>query len=389
MDFASQQLVSIIIFILVLGTLVFVHELGHFVAARLMGVAVRQFAFGFGPAIVKKKVGPTTYRINIFPLGGYVQMQGEAMNKEDTRPDSYTNKPLWRKWIILMAGITMNIVFAIVVFAVFLAMSGYQVPMMQLVDYNFVGTERVDTILPVVQVLEDSPAVGKLTDQDVIVEFNQQRIKSSSDFQKLLKQHAGQTVKVGYVPLTNLQAIPQIAEVTLREEGSDQPLLGVSYLPTYLVVYPQTVTAAVSHTANMFGYQVAAISWLVNKSVAESDPSIVLNEVRGFIGIGDLVGQVVQFGGVADILSLAALMSLALAFFNVLPLPLLDGGQAVLETIQTLTKNRIPESVINVINTIGLVLLVLLSVGITLKDAVQFNFLENIGHTISRLFGGQ
>ncbi|MCA9379499.1 site-2 protease family protein, partial [Candidatus Dojkabacteria bacterium] len=334
------------------------------------------------------KIGPTTYRINILPLGGYVQMQGEAMNREDTRPDSYTNKPLWRKWIILMAGIVMNIVFAIVVFAAFLAMTGYQVPMMQLVDYDFVGAQRVDTILPIVEVVEDSPAAGKLSDQDVIVEFNQQRLKTSAEFQELLKQNAGQTVQIGFVSLTDLSAEPSVVDVTLRSQGSNQPLLGVSYLPTYLVVYPASFLSAIPHTVNMFGYQVAAISWLVNQSVAESDPSIVLNEVRGFIGIGDLVGQVVQFGTFADILSLAALMSLALAFFNVLPIPLLDGGQAVLETIQTLTKNRIPESVINAVNMIGLVIIVILSIGITLKDAVQFNFLENIGSTIGRIFGG-
>lgn len=117
-------MVAIIVFLLAISVLVFVHELGHFLAARLFGVGVRSFAIGFQPTLWSRKVGQTTYKINAVPMGGYVALVGEGGEEQDENdnefsPDQYMNsKPWWQKIVILSAGVVMNFIFAAVILVV-------------------------------------------------------------------------------------------------------------------------------------------------------------------------------------------------------------------------------------------------------------------------------
>ena len=145
--------------------------------------------------------------------------------------------------------------------------------------------------------------------------------------------------------------------------------------------------SAIPHTWNMFSYQLVSLRQLIDDSIASQDAQIALQEVGGVIAVGNLVGQVVSLGDYLALLNLTALLSVALAFFNVLPFPLLDGGQATLEILQALMRRRIPDKYLNVINTIGLVFLLGLSVLITFKDALQFNLIQGILEQVRSVFG--
>src|SRR6185436_3790923 len=104
-------LLTILVFVLILGLLVFVHELGHFLMAKRAGMKVEEFAFGFPPRLISFKRGETTYAINLIPLGGYVKIDGED-GSDASNPRSFANKPAWQRFLVLIAGVSMNVVLA-------------------------------------------------------------------------------------------------------------------------------------------------------------------------------------------------------------------------------------------------------------------------------------
>src|SRR3972149_5385505 len=121
---------TLISFIIVLGVLIFIHELGHFAVAKACGVGVEKFSLGFGPRIVGIQRGETEYRISLLPLGGYVKMVGEGPGEEippEQRAKSFTHKPVWKKALIVAAGPAMNLVLAIALLPI-IFMIGIQVP---------------------------------------------------------------------------------------------------------------------------------------------------------------------------------------------------------------------------------------------------------------------
>lgn len=373
-----NQIISLIAFIAILGLLVFVHELGHFLAAKLSGVVVEEFAFGFGRSLWKKQIKGTLYKINLLPFGGYVTLQGEKFNLEDNREGSYSHKPIYIKLFILVAGVTMNVILAVLLFAIYLATANYQLSFRAIGDYNFVGTEQNRMLVAVIDVTEASPASDKLAFGDVITSVGGTQLVRSGQFMEYLDANEGKEVSFGVIPVDNLDAEPRIVTTTLREKESGQPLLGIGYGSFYSINYPKNFLSAVPHTLNMFGYQLSAIADLIGQSIAKSDAKIALREVGGVIAVGNLVGEVVALGEFTSLINLTALLSVTLAFFNILPFPLLDGGQAAIEIVQAATRRRIPEKYVNLINNLGFIFLILISILITFKDVIQFNLLQNI-----------
>lgn len=373
-----NQAISLVAFVAILGLLVFVHELGHFLAAKLSGVVVEEFAFGFGKSLWKREYKGTLYKINLLPFGGYVTLQGEKANSTDTREGSYSNKPLYKKLFILVAGVTMNMILAVLLFGIYLATANYQLSFRAIGDYNFVGTEQARLLVAVIDATEGSPASGKLGFGDVITTVNGTQLVRSEQFTEFLNANEGKEVSFGVIPVDNLSAEPRIITTTLRDSDTQQPLLGIGYSNFYVIDYPKNFLVAFPHTLNMFGYQLSSIADLIEQSIAKSDAKIALREVGGVIAVGNLVGEVVALGEFTSLINLTALLSVTLAFFNILPFPLLDGGQAVVEILQSATGRRIPDKLINVVNNLGFIFLILLSILITFKDVIQFNLLENL-----------
>jgi regulator of sigma E protease len=174
---------SIFAFIVVLGILIFFHELGHFLVARLFGVGVEKFSLGFGPRLFGKTVGMTDYRISAIPLGGYVKMVGDEPDAEldpEMIPYSFTHKHVFKKIMIVAAGPFFNLLLAVIIYTCF---------------FYFIGTED---IRPVVNhVVEDSPAArAGLQSGDVVVAVNGARVASWSDINRLIADGQGGTVRI-------------------------------------------------------------------------------------------------------------------------------------------------------------------------------------------------
>lgn len=384
---ALNTLITIVSFILILGILVFIHELGHYLAARLMRVHVEEFAFGFGMSLWSRKIGKTLYKINLLPFGGYVKLQGEKYDPNDQRDDSYTHKSVYAKLFILLAGITMNILLAIFLFAIFLGTAGYQQAFRAITDFDFVGVQSSKIALVVSNVEPGAPADGNLKSGDVILKADDRDFAYLGEFKEILAQKEGGSITLEVTDIESLAGAPRQVTLNLRDQSEGKPLLGVGYISMYIIDYPASVISAIPHTWNMFSYQLVSLRQLIDDSIASQDAQIALQEVGGVIAVGNLVGQVVSLGDYLALLNLTALLSVALAFFNVLPFPLLDGGQATLEILQALMRRRIPDKYLNVINTIGLVFLLGLSVLITFKDALQFNLIQGILEQVRSVFG--
>ena len=174
---------SAIAFIIVIGILVFIHEFGHFVAARLCGVGVEVFSLGFGPKIFKKKVGRTQYCLAAIPLGGYVKMVGEEPGADIDLEDvdsSFTHKSLLQKFIIVAAGPFFNFFLAIFIFYVL---------------YQFSGVYLAKPIVG--EVMEDSPAISAgIKAGDVIKEINQTKIESFEDISRIIGASKGEQLEI-------------------------------------------------------------------------------------------------------------------------------------------------------------------------------------------------
>ena len=174
---------SIFAFVVVLGVLIFFHELGHFLVARLFGVGVEKFSLGFGPRLFGKTVGITDYRVSAIPLGGYVKMVGDEPDAEidpELIPKSFTHKHVFKKILIVAAGPFFNLLLAMIIYTGF---------------FFFVGTED---IRPVINHVDDeSPAaVAGLTTGDVIVAIDGEDVASWSDINRLVGAGQGRTVQI-------------------------------------------------------------------------------------------------------------------------------------------------------------------------------------------------
>lgn len=138
---------------------------------------------------------------------------------------------------------------------------------------------------------------------------------------------------------------------------------------------------------NMFGYQIKALGDLVGRSVSESNISPVAEQVGGVVAVGSIVGDLVSLRDLLALVNLTAIVSLSLAFVNILPIPLLDGGQAAIVIIEGITRRKVPQSLLQKVNTASLVFIIVLSVAVTLKDLIQTNVINNIFSGLRDLSG--
>jgi len=378
---------SLFLLTLLIGFLVFVHELGHFIAAKLVGIQVNEFALGFGKTLWSKTYKGTIYKLNLLPLGGYVSLEGEDGSGSDL-DISYTNKPYWAKAVVLLGGIAMNILAAFVVFAIYLPITQYRVTLPNVVDFNFVGAQVSSTNGVLISaVLETSDYKDKFSVGEVIVSVNSDPIKDDKAWMKFLEDNKGKQI--------NLAVQDQFAtnqrEVTITlpsARKADGTLLGISFtsFDLYVLNYAPNVLSSIPHSWNVFAYQTKVLGDRIAESFAARDASIIGNQVGSIVAVGAVVEQYVSAGRVEQVLNLVALVSLSLAFFNLLPLPALDGGHLFVVTIEAITRRKVPAELMGRINQIGFILLLLFGLAVILKDVIQFDILGRLLNLVRAIF---
>jgi regulator of sigma E protease len=330
-----QGVITIFLFFFILGGLVLVHELGHFVTARLAGVRVLEFGIGFPPrAKVLRAKGETLYTLNWLPIGGFVKLEGED-GDENNDPRSFARARLPVKLIILAAGVVMNLIVALAIFAVI----------------AWVATPVVGLKFPAVD--PGSPAeMAGLKPGDAIVSIDGTTYEFFNPDQLLvdLRAHAGQKVTLG---IHRPSGPDDEVTVTLRppaDVAAGKGALGIKttdaqpFFETFFTGrytgHPLPVAAgiAVSETFRWFGLILGGLGDLARNFVA--NPSAP-PAVSGPVGIATQIGQV--FFGVGPIMTLyvAGILSANLALVNALPFPPLDGGRALMITLKAIFGKRI------------------------------------------------
>lgn len=360
------MIIAILLVVLIFGLLVFVHELGHFVAARRNGVEVEEFGFGFPPRAIGKKVRKTIYSINWLPLGGFVRMKGE--DGADVSKGSFGAAPFFKKFKILTAGVIMN---ALTAFLILVALCYFGLPAAvatSLSDARPVKEESANVL--VLSVAKDSPASkAGIVVGESIVSINGETLKTEKDLTAATKRLAG--TKVTMVVRTD-DDVKRVVDVQLNdaEAGKKSGFLGVSPFETHEVSYgrraplvaAEMTVAMLWGTLKGFVLGIAGLLHIGGKSGGEAAAT-----VTGPVGIVVLLSNVMRLGW-SYILFFVATISASLAVVNILPIPALDGGRTFLLLVQRFTGRALsPEGEARV-HMVGFFLLIGLMILITVFD---------------------
>lgn len=368
--------------IIVLGVLIFVHELGHFLFAKMLGVSVEKFSLGFGPKLIGKKIGETEYLLSAFPLGGYVKMFGEGgfieggeshhppedeeagseaasepVQRELTEEEklrSFAHKPVLARIAIVMAGPVFNLIFAWMIFIV-LCMMG--VPTV---------TAKIG------EVLKDKPAAraGVLKD-DVISSINGKSIARWEEIAEGIAASKGQPLTVSVkrgeksVDFT-MTPEPRISKNLFGEKVNGYAI-GVASAGEVVTEYYNPFQAVIKGTEQTWKVIDITIMSLV-KMVQRVVP---MDSVGGPIMIAKMAGEQASAGG-ASFLAFMALLSINLGVLNLLPVPVLDGGHLLFYFMELVFRRPVPQKVREYAQQIGMVLLLGLMVMAFYNDIIRY-----------------
>jgi len=379
-----------IIFILVLGILVFVHELGHFLVARRNGVGVEEFGFGFPPRIAgiywneegKKKIvwgsrnaktKDTIYSVNWIPLGGFVKILGEEGEAKDN-PKSFSSKTALARVRILAAGVAMNFVLAAVLLSV-----GYFIGIPQLVEETSGGILKNEKV-QIIEVAANSPAeeMGIKMGDEIVSAVDQwgnqvTKFESVEDVQNFISGKKGQEITLN---LKRGKEEMKVTGVPRADHPSDQGALGIGLAEVAEVSYSwyEAVWLGIKTT---FDLTVAIIFAFGNILAKLATGQSVSSDVAGPVGIAVLTGQVAKLG-LVYILQFTAILSINLAIINILPIPALDGGRILFILIEKIKGSPLSQKIEQRAHNIGFAVLITFMIFITFRDFVKFDVIEKI-----------
>jgi regulator of sigma E protease len=354
-----QSILTIILFIGILGVLVVIHEIGHFVTARLANVRVLEFGVGFPPrAKVLRNRGETTYTLNWLPIGGFVKLEGEDGEGADD-PRSFAAQRWITKMLILVAGVAMNVLLA---FAIFTAIA-------------FTGDPTIGVRIGEVQADSPAASVG-VGAGDALVSIDGVYYSAFEGESLLgaLQARAGETVVIG---LERADGTTGSLTVTLRDEAAvaaGQGALGVSGLSAMTTqvsvgrTLPEAIAVGVERTVDALGLIVRGLGTLV-ESIA-TDPTQP-PPVAGPVGIATQIGDVFWQLGPTVTLYVAGILSANLAVVNILPFPPLDGGRMLMITLKRLFGTRISLRAEQLTYMVGFVFLFAFLIWITGFDIIR------------------
>lgn len=356
---------TFIIFFLVLGVLVVVHEFGHFWVAKRNGVRVDEFGFGFPPRVLWKKVGETVYSFNLLPLGGFVKIFGENMDEGKDDPRSFINKKIGQRAMILAAGVIMNVLLAVILFSF-----GAFIGTPSMINESNKEYAR-DIAIRIGQVAPGSPAQTsglKIGDKLKELKFENLSIEAqkTEDIQKFIQEHKGQEI---IIVIERGNEIKELKAIPRTEYSADEGSLGIAMVESGIVSYPIYLAPlkGIEATYNVGIGFVTSIFLILKTWIMDGK---VIGEVMGPIGIFDLTGQTAKLGFVY-LLNFVAILSINLAIINALPIPALDGGRLLFLAIEKIKGSPVNMNIEKYAHIIGFALLILLMLLITFKDITK------------------
>ncbi len=356
------MLVSVISFIVILGLLVFVHELGHFITAKRMGVRVDEFGFGFPPRIFGIRRKGTLYSLNWIPLGGFVKIKGEAGEFEND-PDSFSHKKAWQRISILSAGVFMNFILAFVLLSV-----GFMIGMPQELGDDAASATARDIHILVIEVEKGSPAeAAHMQAGDILQSLDGNSFNNPDDVIAYIQNHANSAISIDIK-----RGAADIQErVTPASYGNHPtPLLGIKMARTGTIHYGffESWSRGAQATIVLIGLILAAF-WGLLSSLLHGIG--VGDQISGPVGVAVLTGQVAHLG-LPYLINFAAMLSINLGILNIIPFPALDGGRVLFVILEKIKGRPINARVEGVFHTIGFSLLILLVLVVTYRDIMHY-----------------
>lgn len=383
------MLLTALIFLLILS-LVLIHELGHFLVAKKLGIKVEEFGFGFPPKIFGIKKGETLYSINLLPIGGFVKLYGEdpaGGGSVDLRGRNITVKDEKRAFyarsvgqraMVVVAGVIMNALLATIIFYAYLGIAQFKAEIPLLDDHKFLFVHQtVSSDVIITAVSKNSPAEkAGITPFSRIISVNGQRTTRVEEFISVVNKNKGkEIVLVWRNEKTGEQKTARV--IPRLNPPKNQGALGIAFFPLSIAKLEyatpaQKIFSGVIHPTNLLIYNFKIIGKLIGVSVKEKSAAPLGEGVSGPVGIYSLVGNIVKLPDVKEkmlqTLNLAGLLSISLAFFNILPIPALDGGRFFFIAIEAITGKKINQRFEALTHTIGMAILLTLIALITFKD---------------------
>lgn len=345
---------TLLLFVATFTVIIAVHELGHYLTARLLGMRVLEFAFGFPPRIAAFRKGGIDYSINAIPFGGFVRILGQddfaIRQVGEGEPGSFTSKPWWAQAVVLVAGVTMNLLLAIVVLTATFAM-GTSAP---------TGQVRISEVKP------GSPAdAAGIRVDDVVRDVDGRAVKSSRDLVLYTREHRG--VEISLRLDRNGRPLPPIRAVPRKGPPEGEGPLGIvleDVMAPATGGLPQAFGNALALTVDIV-QQIAALPAQLfgDRNVSPDGPP----QIGGPIEIYRVTGQVSQFG-IAAFLRLVGVLSINLAVLNIIPFPALDGGRLLFVLIGGIFRRRLAPQVEAAVHAVGFVLLLAFIVAVSISD---------------------
>lgn len=377
-------MLTVLIFIILLGLLVFVHELGHFVTAVRNGIRVDEFGFGFPPrmfGVIKDDAGKcrlvwgnkempsgkTVYSLNWIPLGGFVKIAGED-GHDTSDPNSFASKSAWVRIKVLGAGVAMNFLFAWFLISVVL-MLGMPQPIEPSERGQYPNAE-----IQVLSVGKGTPAEAMgLSMGDAIVSINGEKIQSLERVSQIIGENKGKSISIDvdrFGQAFSLSGTPR------TEYPASEGALGISFSETAVVSYPwyEAIYRGAIATYNITMAILEAFGKMIASLFGAEKAAL---DVTGPVGIVYLTKQMSDLG-LPYLLQFAALLSINLGIINILPIPALDGGRILFILIEKLKGSPVSRRVEGMIHQVGFMLLLLLMLFVTVRDFAQFDILEKL-----------
>ncbi len=353
--------------IAVLALLIVVHELGHFLAARLQGIHVNRFSIGFGPVLLRRQGSQTEYAIRAFPLGGFVGFPDDDPDSDipEDDPDLLRNRPILDRAIVMSAGVIANLLFAYFVLALQLGVTG--VP----ADFNYEPGVAIPQVIST-----DSPAAeAGMRSGDVVLKVGGQQLEASGEsilrFKEAIEESAGEPLEI--VVERNSTIVP--LTVTPEADSEGQGKIGVQLAPNGTPVYRrpdglvQIVTMAADRFQNILVGTVSGFYQLITNFQETA------GQLAGPVKIVEQGARVAQ-SDAPSLFVFAAVISINLAIINILPLPALDGGQLAFLLLEGMRGKPVPTHIQDGVMQSGLILLLGLGIFLIVRDTVQLEVFQ-------------
>ncbi len=363
---------TVIIFIIVLFVLVLVHEFGHFLVAKFLGMRVEEFGIGFPPRIGSIKKGDTRYSLNLLPLGGFVKILGEE-GESVNDPQSYSSRPAWQKSSVLLAGVAMNFFLAVGIFWITFTI-GYPTTLEK--DMANPPAIRLVQILDVAPQspaknagIEMGDAVIRITNYESGIRkeiAHSKELTNSEELQTFINKNKGKVLTL------TIKRGGEILEKTMlarQNPPKGEGALGIGLADVGLIRYPWY--SAFFH-AWIWAFQTV---WFIASSlflviVTLFSQGRTVGEVAGPVGLASMVGKFYGLGA-SYFLAFVGVISLNLALLNTLPIPALDGGHLLFLIIEKVKGSPIKREFEQKLHTIGFALLLTLMLVVTIHDILK------------------